>query len=49
MKYSEIIRNIDEIFSYFFHEENMTSAQNEKLRELQDLIHELRISQEEKA
>jgi hypothetical protein len=47
MKYSEIIRSIDDIFDYFkFHNKNMTKAQEEKLYELQDLIHELRITQE---
>ncbi len=49
MKYSEIIRSIDEVFSDFFHDETTTNAQAEKLRELQDLIHDLRISQEETA
>lgn len=49
MKYSEIIRSIDEVFSDFFHDEATTNAQAEKLRELQDLIHELRTSQEEAA
>lgn len=42
MKYSEIIRSIDEVFSDFFHDETTTNAQA-------DLIHELRISQEETA
>ena len=47
MKYSEIIRSIDEIFSYFkFQNKNLTNTQIEKLYELQDLIHELRITQE---
>lgn len=47
MLYSEIIRSIDEIFSYFkFHNKNMTNVQIGKLYELQDLIHELRITQE---
>lgn len=47
MLYSEIIRSIDEIFSYFkFHNKNLTNTQIEKLYELQDLIHELRITQE---
>nr|DAK83863.1 MAG TPA: hypothetical protein [Caudoviricetes sp.] len=50
MSYSKIIRSIDEIFDYFkFHNKNMTNAQIEKLHELQDLIHDLRITQEEKA
>lgn len=49
MKYSEIIRSIDEVFSDFFHDETTANVQAEKLRELQDLIHELRISQEETA
>lgn len=41
MKYSEIIRNIDDIFDYFkFHSKNMTEAQAEKL-------HALHIKQEE--
>ena len=43
MKYSDIIREIDNIFNYFrFHNKNLTKAQEQKLRELQDLIHELR-------
>lgn len=47
MLYSEIIRSIDEILSYFkFHNKNLTNTQIEKLYELQDLIHELRITQE---
>lgn len=42
MKYSEIIRGIDEIFDYFkFHNKNLTKTQDQKLKELQDLIHEL--------
>lgn len=43
MKYSDIIREIDNIFDYFkFHSRNLTKAQEHKLIELQDLIHELR-------
>lgn len=43
MKYSEIIREIDNIFDYFrFHNKNLTKTQENKLQELQDLIHELR-------
>lgn len=39
MKYSEIIREIDNIR---FHNKNLTKTQENKLQELQDLIHELR-------
>lgn len=43
MKYSEIIRSIDNIFDYFkFHNKNLTKEQSYKLEELQNLIHELR-------
>lgn len=43
MKYSDIIRDIDSIFDYFrWHNKNLTKTQEEKLQELQDLIHELR-------
>jgi hypothetical protein len=43
MKYSDIIREIDSIFDYFkFHNKNLTKVQEQKLIELQDLIHELR-------
>lgn len=45
MKYSDIIRNIDDIFDYFkFHSKNLTKTQEYKLNDLQDLIHELRIA-----
>lgn len=43
MKYSDIIRAIDDIFSFFSHSgENLSGEQEEKLLELQDLIHKLR-------
>ena len=43
MKYSEIIREIDNIFDYFkFHSKNLTKKQEWTLQELQDLIHEMR-------
>lgn len=43
MKYSDIIREIDSIFDYFrFHNKNLTKTQEQKLLELQNLIHELR-------
>lgn len=43
MKYSDIICEIDSIFDYFrFHNKNLTKTQEQKLLELQDLIHELR-------
>ena len=43
MKYSDVIREIDGIFDYFrFHNKNLTKTQEQKLLELQDLIHELR-------
>lgn len=43
MKYSDIICEIDSIFDYFeFHNKNLTKTQEQKLIELQDLIHELR-------
>lgn len=43
MKYDDIIREIDSIFDYFrFHNKNLTKTQEQKLLELQDLIHELR-------
>lgn len=43
MKYSDIIRRIDDIFDYFkFHNKNLTKTQEWKLQELQDLIHLLR-------
>lgn len=45
MKYSEIIRSIDEIFDYFkFHNKNLTSEQYVRITELQDLIHDLRLT-----
>jgi hypothetical protein len=45
VKYSDIIRNIDDIFDYFkFHSKNLTKTQEYKLNDLQDLIHELRIA-----
>lgn len=44
MKYSDIICEIDNIFNYFrFNNKNLTKEQEQKLHELQDLIHELRI------
>lgn len=44
MKYSDIIRAIDDIFSFFSHNgENLSREQKEKLIELQDLIHKMRI------
>lgn len=49
MKYSDIIRNIDDIFDYFkFHSKNLTKAQEYKLDDLRNLIHELRIAMEDK-
>lgn len=43
MKYSDIIRDIDNIFDYFRqHSKNLTKKQELELQELQDLIHELR-------
>lgn len=43
MKYSDIIRQIDDIFDYFrFHSKNLTKTQEMKLQELQNLIHEMR-------
>lgn len=43
MKNSEIIYEIDSIFDYFrFHNKNLTKTQEQKLEELQNLIHELR-------
>ncbi len=48
MKYSDIIKNIDDIFDYFkFHNKNLTKTQEYKLYDLQNLIHELRIAMEE--
>lgn len=48
MKYSDIIRNIDDIFDYFrFHNKNLTKTQEYKLNDLHNLIHELRIAMEE--
>ena len=45
MKYSEIVKNIDDIFDYFrFHNKNLTKAQFDKILELQDLVHDLRIT-----
>lgn len=42
MKYSDIIRQIDDIFDYFrFHNKNLTKTQDIKLQELQNLIHEM--------
>lgn len=42
MKYSEIISEIANIFDYFkFHNKNLTKAQEFKLQDLKDLIHEL--------
>lgn len=44
MKYSEIIRAIDEIFDYFrYHNKNLTKKQLKKIEELQILIHEMRL------
>lgn len=41
MEYSDIIRNIDDIFDYFkFHSKNLTKTQEYKLDDLKDLIHE---------
>lgn len=46
MKYSEIIREIDNIFSFFrYHSKNLTKEQEYKLQDLQNLIHELRIKE----
>lgn len=43
MKYSDIIRDIDNVFDYFRQrDKNLTKEQGQKLQELQDLIHELR-------
>lgn len=48
MKYSDIIRNIDDIFDYFkFHSKNLTKTQEYKLDDLRNLIHELRIVMED--
>lgn len=48
MKYSDIIKNIDDIFDYFkFHSKNLTKTQEYKLDDLRNLIHELRIAMEE--
>lgn len=48
VKYSDIIRNIDDIFDYFkFHSKNLTKTQEYKLDDLKDLIHELRIAMED--
>lgn len=42
MKYSDIIREIDNIFDYFkFHNQNLTKTQEWKLVELQELVHKL--------
>lgn len=44
MKYNDIIRGIDNVFDYFqFHNKNLTKTQEQKLQELQDLIHLLRV------
>lgn len=49
MKYSDIIKNIDDIFDYFkFHSKNLTKTQEYKLDDLRNLIHELRIAMEDK-
>lgn len=43
MKNSEIFYEIDNIFDYFrFHNKNLTKTQEQKLEELQNLIHELK-------
>lgn len=43
MKYSEIVREIDDIFYYLkHHNKNLTKQQELKIDELQDLIHEMR-------
>lgn len=48
MKYSDIIRNIDDIFDYFkFHSKNLTKTQEYKLDDLRNLIHELGIAMED--
>ena len=42
-KYSEIIREIDNIFDYFkFHNKNLTKKQLYLLADLQNLVHDLR-------
>lgn len=44
MKYSDIVRAIDDIFRFFSNNgENLSGEQKEKLLELQDLIHKMRI------
>lgn len=44
MKYSDIIKEIDNTFDYFkYHNKNLTKEQQYKLYELQNLIHELRL------
>ena len=46
MKYSEIVKNIDDIFDYFkFHNKNLTKTQFDKILELQDLVHDLKITE----
>lgn len=46
--YSELIYKIDKIFSYFqYHNKNLTKEQCFKILELQDLIHEMRLNQED--
>lgn len=48
-KYSELIQRIDEIFSYFnYHNKNLTKTQYFKILELQDLIHEMRLTEAQK-
>lgn len=48
VKYSELTYKIDEIFSYFqYHNKNLTKEQYFKILELQDLIHEMRLKQED--
>ena len=46
-KYSEIIREIDNIFDYFkFHNKNLTKKQLYLLAYLQNLVHDLRMAAE---
>lgn len=46
-KYSEIIREIDNIFDYFkFHNKNLTKKQLYLLADLQNLVHDLRMATE---
>lgn len=48
MKYSNVVREIDNIFNYFkFHNKNLTKAQYERLQDLQDLIHELHMHKQD--